>query len=492
MKTRILWAVAALVLLAGCQKFGGAGKAIRFSAVTVPEPQTKTAYSGVLTGGWERIDWSANDEIRIYSDKAVRDDDGNYHWADYKVKTFAVGSDTKMSEADDIAAIDENDMLVWGTGAHKFVGVYPNPGTADAANTGTGTVTFTGTIPSDQTGALSTKTIYETIYGLNNTTDIFYPSNATMYLTSYADGQTESGGLTLPFSPAFTAFHINAGTDQDMTIQSVTLTAETNPIAGDFTGTCTSSWAFSSVSTTKTITLSMSDYALVAGETVDIVILALPLEMTGLTLTFNVTVAGTPGTRSLALKVAKATTLYGHNLEAGDYIIFNPCNQAYLTGLIVPGWNWTVNDATTVKMQESVEPWDDQNSSIVYGDTDPVINAGKLSGTNPYNFNVYSPVGKQWKVTVLTSASGGSVATGVTVTRVNKPGSSSDADSGSGELTGTIGGGLAASPGLVEFSLSGPAGTYWLSFSVIIDGVEYSINSEVARMANGGPKNISL
>ena len=489
MKTKILWALAALMLLAGCQKFGGAGKLIRFSAVTVPEPLTKTAYSGELTGGWERIDWSENDLIRIYSDKAVRDNNDTYHWADYKVKTFAVGSDTKMSKADDIAAVTESEMLVWGSGDHAFVGVYPSPGTTDDADMGkTVPVAFTGTIPSAQTGAMSTKNIYGTA-----DTEIFYPSDASMYLTAYADGQTEAANLTLPFNPAFTAFHINAGTDQTMFIHSVTLTAETNPIAGDFTATCDGGWTYSSSSTTKTITLSMGDYELVAGQTVDIVLLALPLELTGLTLTFNVTVAGTPGTRSLPLKVAKATTLNGHNLAAGDYIIFDPLKQAYLSGLIVPGWNWSVNDATTVKMRESVEPWNDQNSSIVYGNEDPVINAGKLSGSSPnFNFNIYSPVGKQWKVTVLTAASGGSVATGVTVTRVNKPGSSSDPDSGSGELTGTIGGGLAASPGLVEFSLSGPAGTYWLSFSVIIDGVEHSINSEVARMADGGPKNISL
>lgn len=490
MKTKVLLTVTALVLLAGCQKPDGAGRAIRFRAVTVPEPQTKTAYSGVVDGGWERIDWVVDDVVRIYSDLAVREE-GTYHWADYQVSEVKAGTETRNSKAE-LTPTSAADALNWGTGSHKFVGVYPAPAAADAPAAGTGEVTFSGTIPTAQTGALSTKEVYGTA-----DTKIFYASNATMYLTAYATGQEEASGLTLAFTPAFSAFHISAGTDQNMTIHGVTLSAETNPIAGAFTGSCNTGWSFSSVSTEKTITFSMGDYGLTAGQTVDLVILALPLEMSGLTLTFDVTPeGGSRGNRSLPLKVAKATTLYGHNLAAGDYIIFDPTKQAYISGLLVPGWNWTVDGDTNVIMRAEgdIDPWTTQDPNLSYGDTDdPVINAGKLSGTSPnFNFNLYSPVGKQWKVTVLTAASGGSVATGVTVTRVNKPGSSSDPDSGNGELTGTIGGGLAATPGLVEFSLSGTSGAYWLSFSVIIDGVEYSINSEVARMADGGPKDITL
>ncbi len=452
------------MLLAGCQKPGGAGRAIRFSAVTSQPGQTKTAYSGVVdASGWERIDWSNNDIIRIYSDKAVRDNDHDYHWADYKVKSYEDGTEVKISKADLNANTTGTD-LNWGDGGHKFFGVYPASAGGSAADMGTGAVTLSGEIPTAQSGTLS-----------------------TMYMTAYASGQTESAGITLQFTPAFSAFHISAGSDVDMTIHSVTLSAATNPIAGAFSGSCTSEWSYSTVSTEKTITLDMDDYALSAGNTVDLTILALPLEMTGLTLTFDVTPdGGARGNRNLALKVAKATTLYGHNLAAGDFIIFNPCRQARISGLIVPGWNWTVDNDTDVYMRadENIDPWTNQDSSISYGNTDPVINAGKLSGTSPdFNFNLYSPVGKQWKVTVLTAASGGSVATGVHL--VQKEGGVANGNEGDGVLTGTIG-----SPSTVEFTLSGASETYWLSFSVIIDGVEYSINSEVARSA--GPKEITL
>ena len=479
MKTSYLWAVTALVLLAGCQKFGGVGRTIRFSAVTVPESQTKTVYSGVIAAGWERIDWEENDIIRIYSDKAVRDNDASYHWADYKVTS---ATDVLATSKASLDATPAANALNWGTGSSKFIGVYPAPAAPDVAAVGTGKVTLSGTIPTAQTGALSTKEIYGTA-----DTKIFYPSNATMYLIAYADEQVEASGLTLQFTPAYTAFHISAGTDKNMTIHNVTLSAATNPIAGTFTGTCNTDWSFSSSSTDKTITLSMGDYVLAAGQTVDMVILALPLEMSGLTLTFEVTPeGGARGNRSLPLKVAKATTLYGHNLAAGDFIIFDPFKQAYIKGLIVPGWNWTVDNDTDVYMRadENIDPWTNQDSSISYGNTDPVINAGKLSGTSPdFNFNLYSPVGKQWKVTVLTAASGGSVATGIHL--VQKEGGVANGNEGDGVLTGTIG-----SPSTVEFTLSGASGTYWLSFSVIIDGVEYSINSEVARSA--GPKEITL
>ena len=64
--------LAGMVLLVGCQKDGtrsGNDKMIRFTAGLNP-PATRTAYSGEVTGGFERIDWVNGDLIRIWSDKA--------------------------------------------------------------------------------------------------------------------------------------------------------------------------------------------------------------------------------------------------------------------------------------------------------------------------------------------------------------------------------------------------------------------------------------
>ena len=240
----------------------------------------------------------------------------------------------------------------------------------------------------------------------------------------------------------------------------------------------------------------MGDYVLAADQTVDMVILALPLEMSGLTLTFDVTPeGGVPGNRSLPLKVAKATTLYGHNLAAGDFIIFDPFKQAYIKGLIVPGWSWTVNGSTTVYMRESVEPWDDNNTSVEYGkdensdgkDEYPVVNATKLTYTNTdpdvedpkpgsaYSFSIFAPRGQKWQIKVLDSP-GGSVASSVTITQTG----TTNVGTG-GVLTGIIG-----SPSKVDFTLSGAVANQYISFSILLDDTtEYSINSEVARNNDG-------
>lgn len=470
------------MLLAGCQKPGGAGRTIRFSAVTSEPTQTKTAYSGVWDGTWERIDWNDGDVIRIYSDLAVRHAAPTYHWTDYQVQGHeaGTGAEVKLSKAT-LVASSADVALDWKEGGdpHQFFGVYPATAGGSDASMGTGTVSFGGTIPSDQTGTWETKEVF----GVAGT-EIYYP-DATMYMAAYASGQTETGGITLLFSPAYTAFHISAGTDTDMTINSVKLSsAETNPIAGDFTGTCTGGWAYSSTSTFRIINFSLgaSGFALTAGKTVDMVLYALPLEMTGLTVTFDVTSGGKSYIRSLKLKknTPDATT------NAAGFINFAPCKEHYIHGLLIPGSTWTVDNDTEVVLREGVATdWDDDlNGNISYG-TGPVVNASGLDEVNlpthSYKFSIYEPHGQTWKIKVLDPS--GNVKTGVTVYRDNLPGGSSDPASGSGELTGTIRGGLDATPGLVEFHLGGSTGgeDCTLSFSVIVDGNEYSINSEVVR-----------
>lgn len=125
MKTRILWAVAALVLLAGCQKFGGAGKAIRFSAVSRPDAATKTAYSGVVTGGYERIDWVAGDKIRIKSN--VAQTEGGDEYADYTLGTITASGSISSSKA----TPDGGHGLLWGDGSHDFWAAYPYTATVE-------------------------------------------------------------------------------------------------------------------------------------------------------------------------------------------------------------------------------------------------------------------------------------------------------------------------------------------------------------------------
>ena len=484
MKTKVLLTVTALVLLAGCQKFGGVGKEIRFHAVTVPEPQTKTVYSGVATGTpkMERINWSENDVIRIYSDVASCNNDNTYHWADYKLTSI----DNSAEPYSKAGAIDvthpSRGGLAWDAdGTYNFYSIFPAPADDPAATVrGTSGTPFACTIPAAQVG--SATTVAAIASGANTT--VYYPSMANAYLVAH-DSKTKGNDITLDFSPAYTAFHISAGAgvapETAKEIKSVTLTSTSTALNGAYTTYYDSGWNYSISGTgmTATFTFEGGNYTIPVGETVEFVIFALPQVLTDLTLTFTL---ADDTTRSLKLKYSASA--------GGGFINFAPCKKHYISGLLIPGSTWSVDDSTPVILREGVATdWDDElNGGISYG-TGPVVNASGLDevNVNPgagnyyYRFSIYEPHGKTWKIKVLDPS--GNMKNTVTVNRDNLPGGSSDPDSGSGELTGTIRGGNSSAPGLVEFHLTGGTGgqNCTLSFSVIVDGNEYSINSEVVR-----------
>lgn len=485
MKTRILWVMAALVLLSGCDKMGGAGSAIKFRAVTVSNPATKTAYSGVKDGaGWERIDWKVGDVIRIYSNLATCNNDNNYHWADYQLSDISSPS-VQNSKASTLSVVHPTrGGLSWeGDGTYHFYSIYPAP-TSDEATPGTvlgnaSLTPFACTIPAAQVGSATT---VEALYSGANTT-VYYPSMENAYLVAH-DSQSKGDDITLNFEPAYTAFHISAGAgvapETAKVIKSVTLTSTSTALNGAYTAYYDSGWNYNITGTGMTATFTFSDgnYTIPVGEKVEFVIFALPQVLTDLTLTFTLS---DDSTRSLKLKYSST-----HPTHPGEFIQFDPCKKHYISGLLIPGSTWTVNDSTPVILREGVATdWDDDlNGDISYG-TGPVVNAAGLDevnlSTHSYKFSIYEPHGQTWKIKVLDPS--GSVKTSVTVYRDNLPGGSSDPASGSGELTGTIRGGSSTAPGLVEFHLGGSTGgqNCTLSFSVIVDGNEYSINSEVVR-----------
>ena len=436
--------------------------------------QTKTVYSGSVGAGWERIDWKTGDVIRIYGDLATCNNDNNYHWADYQLSDISSPS-VQNSKASTLSVVHPTrGGLSWeGDGTYQFYSIYPAP-SGDEATPGTvrGTsgTPFACSIPAAQIGSATTVTAIAS--GANTT--VYYPSMANAYLVAH-DAQSKGNDITLNFEPAYTAFHISAGAgvapETAKVIKSVTLTSTSTALNGAYTAYYDSGWN------------SDGNYTIPVGEKVEFVIFALPQVLTDLTLTFTLS---DDSTRSL--KLMKNAADAGTN--AAGYINFAPCKKHYISGLLIPNSTWSVDDNTRVTLREGVATdWDDElNGGISYG-TDPVVNAAGLDevNVNPgagnyyYRFSIYEPHGQTWKIKVLDPS--GNVKTTVTVNRDNLPGGSSDPDSGSGELTGTIRGGEDSAPGLVEFHLTGNTGgqNCTLSFSVIVDGNEYSINSEVVR-----------
>lgn len=468
---RIIWAAAALMLLAGlsgCQKSDYSGKEIRFNARSLPEIGTKAVYTGDKSdNNFERINWEVGDKIRIYNDKATCSGDANYFWADYTVGSVASSSNRYSTGQLNVSS--SRGGLTWGTGAHTFYGVYPSPETNDAAGT-QDLSDFRGSIQQTQTGVLSG------IGAWTGTGEVYYPSNNKPILVGYK--QLEAGATgTLDFSPAYSAFHISAGVDAAMTVTSVELRSAGHKLWGEFTVSRSgSAWSFGGLSVsdpadkTVTFTLPGGGVDITTSDILELVLFTLPQDLDDLTLAFKVTVGGTPKTLTLELKHADSSP-----------VTFNACKKSYIKGLLIPGSTWTVDDTTTVVLRESVEDWDDNTQKPNYG-TDLVVNASGLDEVTPgvsYRFSIYEPEGKTWKIKVLNSS--GAIVSGVKITRDNHPGTTDPAD-GYGELTGTIRG-SATAPGLIEFSLSGSTSgsNCTLSFSVEADGKEYSINSEVVR-----------
>ena len=470
---RIIWAAAALMLLAGlsgCQKSDYSGKEIRFNARSLPEVGTKAVYTGDKNdSNFERINWEVGDKIRIYNDKATCSGDASYYWADYTVGS--VESSSNRFSTGRLNVLSDRGGLTWGEGTHTFYGVYPSPETDDAAGT-QDLSSFTGSIQQTQTGEPSAVDAWA------GTGKVYYPFNNKPILVGYQQLAAESTG-TLDFSPAYSAFHISAGVQEDMTVKSVELRSASHKLWGNFTvSRSVDTWNFTcptaSVEADKTVTFTLpgGGVDITTSVILELVLFTLPQELNDLTLAFNVTVGGTPKTLTLELKHANSSP-----------VTFTACKKSYIKGLLIPGSTWTVNDTTPVVLRESVADWDDNTQNPNYG-TGLVVNASGLDevnlGTHSYRFSIYEPEGKTWKIKVLNSS--GAVVPGVTITRNNHPGTA-DPTSGSGELTGTIRKGLATAPSLIEFSLSGSTGgsNCTLSFSVVADEKEYSINSEVVR-----------
>ncbi len=500
---RIMWAASALVLLAGCQKTPQSGQIVRFTAVSQPAVLTKVQYTGELSGTTERIDWKQGDAIRIYSSGAKASNDPNYTWADYAVTANGTADGAKSKAS--ISVSSPQGGLTWGAGTNTFYAIYPKPTAGDDPTTvrgGTSGTPFNGTVPAAQEGtAISVKDLSNQS-GPN--INVYYPTNASAYHLAYASMSEPATEATLEFDPAYTAFHVSAGyKDTDMTIKSVTLKAASgNALSGDFTAyRGGSGWTFgcpayaSGSNDAVTFTFAGGNPELSSTKPkVEFVLYALPKELTNLTLDFLVEIAGVEKHRTLELKTAAAGTYYGHTYAAGESLIFNACKKSYIKGLLIPGATWTIDGSTTIKLRELVGDWDApaSNGNVNYGDTQvpPVFNATGLNqyGTSDkeFDFSIFAPKGGTWKVTAVDALTGSTTADSKLVILTQEGGTTTSTD---GVLSGTIGtanAGATSATWIHFTATSGPTtGSYALKFSVELNGVTYSIDSEVIRNGFG-------
>ena len=200
---------------------GAEGRVISFSATAgFPSLLTKTQYSGEDTsdGDYERINWTAGDKIAILSPEAMIYDQNATPWvpaptstnppfsrAEYSI-SGTVTPDGRYSRAG-IVGTGSGGSLHWGSGAHRFYGVYPSSFVEFTTNLNGAAADITVSIPKDQRPASGVDPAVSTSGGVTGTH--VYPDmqNAWMYSAQYAPESDKP--VQLFFSPMVTAFQIS-------------------------------------------------------------------------------------------------------------------------------------------------------------------------------------------------------------------------------------------------------------------------------------------
>lgn len=187
-----------------CDKEGffHGGKAVRFTASVKSTPDTRTSYSGVITSGKERIDWSVGDKIKIWSDKATVTS-GTANFANYEITSvtpdgYISKAKIKNAGANGLSFSDGD------SDEYQFWSVYPS--TVDVNKLDGKAVSD----PEDGIGFTAKMDQYQTLV-LNTTTNKYEPDNlaANTLMTAYVSGTfSDENAIDLSFYPAFTAYEV--------------------------------------------------------------------------------------------------------------------------------------------------------------------------------------------------------------------------------------------------------------------------------------------
>ena len=193
-----------IILLAGCQKDGTTSKAgslVKFTAGLKPAA-TRTAYSGVVTNNFERINWEEGDEIVIWSDKAVDRNNTDANYASYAISS-PQASGVKSTAS--LNSLTDGNGLIWvdGEETYKFWGSSP----AISGTPVDGKASFT--IPAEQQMAGTTVPA-----AVENVTTLPVDMSNAWLLAAVEDAEAGKE-VSLDFYPAFTAFELTLTADSD-------------------------------------------------------------------------------------------------------------------------------------------------------------------------------------------------------------------------------------------------------------------------------------
>ena len=188
MKLRTFFlAILAMLMLVSCDKLfvsDRTGKVIMFSASSELEEMTKTAYSGEVINGRERINWLDGDPVKIlmYTHENGTPEVFSKDYEVVEIDTDGVKSTGKVAS--------QNGALVWQEGMiHDFYSIYPANyiGTEEVVNR-----KINLTLPSAQHGDINANMRYAymaaihegyTTEGKGSVVLDYYPMVTTLYIT---------------------------------------------------------------------------------------------------------------------------------------------------------------------------------------------------------------------------------------------------------------------------------------------------------------------
>lgn len=492
----VLLSAGVILSLTGCQKGNendgnqASGKFVEFGAIA-GAPGTRTEFSGVLTDGWERINWVEGDQLLIWSDNAVNRAGQSGKSAIYdliNIQPNGRESRAKIhrSGEDGLVFLDDENT------PYQFWGIYP----ANAISAAPAAGELSYTIPATQTAG-----------DMNNGVQLAYASIANQQ------------HVDLHFKPAFTAFSFEVAAAVPMKINGFTMTSVERKNGANTFGPSVLSgsvaakveegadaWTYTvpaagegntSISTTfaTPFDLAFENEGDTKTNEAKFVLFAVPADITSLTLLFDVTVDGKAETRKVSISYAKD----GEGFAKGDPVSFAGRKKHNIKNLVLPA---SVNHDVVLDFQ--VMPWVDSEGTVTYG-PDAIANAVALeyasgaqrmtggsrrqnnwfaNATDPIvaYFSVFAPEGGSWKIKV----SGATDKLTVTASQLplagqtTAPTVSSATVDGVLELSGPIG-------SRVEFKVARAndataSDEIQLNFYAVLDGREISINSEVTRL----------
>ena len=468
-KTIRILACAALLgsaILTGCNKnnfVANKGEAVRFSAVSQGAPSTKTTY-GQDSGNYQIIDWSANDLIRVYSDKAVHRYDDKQNWADYIILGSTVSGHTStaslaaktLDNTDTDNAAGMSNGLIWGSAeTYNFWGIFPSTAqNADITIGANGTVSASLPVSTALSGTSSTKYVDATGKIVDAAVDggyaykVYEPDMNYAYMTSVASGVEDGASFNLEFTPAFTAFEINLTSADDeadgFTVSGISLASTDDYLAGPFTmtaGDLTTVTAASSASKSVAVTAE-TPIAIDQTNGLSVTLFAIPKANSGLISLLVETDKG-PATLRLLDNTKKAPYEFQPGKKYRINLLKIGGRWTYMISLSSEAIEWDLEEKETNFMQNieaeafSIAGHTEGDANNYYPDNVSRtynIRTLDMNVPNPHfevTFTPKSPRGGYWMLTPISEAGLGTSAFRVVVVEI-------DGETESEDLRGSI------------------------------------------------------